>query len=152
MDGDGNCLFKSLSHQLYGDPRHHAICRAACCDFMQHNRRQFANFVVGDFDAYVRRMRLPATWADEPELRAASEIYARPIHVYTVRDREHAMAIGEPGVAANPPLLLSYHLNSHYNSLENRDAVWHRLEYAPGEWERILASTYEPGGGSGGHL
>ena len=34
MIGDGNCLFRSVSHQIYGSQDHHAIVRARCCDYM----------------------------------------------------------------------------------------------------------------------
>ena len=29
MEGDGNCLFRSVSHQVYGDARHFALVRRA---------------------------------------------------------------------------------------------------------------------------
>lgn len=32
--GDGNCLFRSFSHQVYGSEDHHAIMRRVACDYM----------------------------------------------------------------------------------------------------------------------
>lgn len=29
---DGNCLFRSVAHQVYGDPNQHKIVRAKVCD------------------------------------------------------------------------------------------------------------------------
>jgi OTU domain-containing protein 5 len=35
VEGDGNCLFRSVSHQVYGDDRYHAIVRAKCMEYME---------------------------------------------------------------------------------------------------------------------
>ncbi|CAM9807718.1 unnamed protein product, partial [Hapterophycus canaliculatus] len=35
VEGDGNCLFRSVSHQIYGDDRHHRLVRARCMDYME---------------------------------------------------------------------------------------------------------------------
>ncbi len=32
--GDGNCLFRSISHQLYGTEDHHMLMRHSACDYM----------------------------------------------------------------------------------------------------------------------
>jgi OTU domain-containing protein 5 len=34
MENDGNCLFRSISHQVYGDPSFHHIVRAKCVDYL----------------------------------------------------------------------------------------------------------------------
>lgn len=35
VSGDGNCLFRSVSHQIYGTEEHHAIIRQKCLDYME---------------------------------------------------------------------------------------------------------------------
>lgn len=35
VEGDGNCLFRSISHQVYGDQKYHALVRARCMDYME---------------------------------------------------------------------------------------------------------------------
>lgn len=35
VEGDGNCLFRSVSHQVYGDDSHHRLVRARCMDYME---------------------------------------------------------------------------------------------------------------------
>lgn len=39
VEGDGNCLFRSVSHQVYGDDRHHRLVRASCMDYMEVRAR-----------------------------------------------------------------------------------------------------------------
>lgn len=33
-EGDGNCMFRAVSHQVYGDDSHHAQVRAAAVEYM----------------------------------------------------------------------------------------------------------------------
>ena len=48
IDGDGNCLFRSVSHQVYGDDSYHAIVRAKCMEYMEVEKAYFQDFVVGN--------------------------------------------------------------------------------------------------------
>lgn len=34
---DGNCLFRSVSHQVYGDPKYHYIVRDGCMKYIVSN-------------------------------------------------------------------------------------------------------------------
>jgi len=118
--GDGNCLFRSVSHQVYGDPSHHLLVRRFCVDYMELEADYFSNFVTGgddgtDFKSYADNMRKSGAWGDHLEIQAMSEIYERPIFVYaysttplrTYRDDQ----------ADRIPIRLSYHFSSHYNSV-----------------------------------
>ncbi|RHY26908.1 hypothetical protein DYB32_007172 [Aphanomyces invadans] len=85
VDGDGNCLFRAVSHQLYGDDRHHGIVRRFCMDYMELQQSFFEPFIVGDmtaFQRYVRYKRQDAVWGDDPELQAICELYDRPAQVF----------------------------------------------------------------------
>lgn len=35
QDGDGNCLFRAISQQIYGDPGMHGDIRRQCLEFMR---------------------------------------------------------------------------------------------------------------------
>lgn len=85
IDGDGNCLFRSVSHQVYGDDRHHATVRATCMDYMESEKEYFEPYVVGDmaaFERYLSYKRRTGVWGDDPELQAMCELYDRPAEVY----------------------------------------------------------------------
>ena len=87
---DGNCLFRSVSDQVYGNPQYHTIVREYTVDYMQVQRNSFQPFVaqsMRDFEVYLQLMRCNGTnykavWGGEPELQAMSELYQRPIIVY----------------------------------------------------------------------
>ena len=47
MQGDGNCLFRSIAHQVYGNAELHEIVRAKIMHYIQNQPGYFANFVDG---------------------------------------------------------------------------------------------------------
>jgi OTU domain-containing protein 5 len=67
VDGDGNCLFRSVSHQVYGTDMHHDLVRSKCMDYMEVNAAFFSQFVVGGMDCfhlYLEAKRTPGCWGD----------------------------------------------------------------------------------------
>eukprot|EP00475_Leptophrys_vorax_P021286 TRINITY_DN28_c0_g1_i1.p1 TRINITY_DN28_c0_g1~~TRINITY_DN28_c0_g1_i1.p1 ORF type:complete len:571 (+),score=130.99 TRINITY_DN28_c0_g1_i1:91-1713(+) len=121
MDNDGNCLFRSVSHQVYGDPSFHDVVRAKCMDYMESEASFFSKFVIGDqmdFQTYVAKLRRDGEWGDHVEIQVMSEIYDRPVEVYAYSDSPlniyHKKSESE---AERPPIRLSYHFQSHYNSI-----------------------------------
>ena len=88
--GDGNCLFRAVSHQVYGvDPRdeRHVALRNQCCDYMlaPDQRKHFEAFVEGDFDCYVANMRRQHVWGGNVELVALREVLDRPVQIHSSR-------------------------------------------------------------------
>ena len=49
---DGNCLFSSFAHQIYGDASFHSLVREKCCDYMALYRERFQEFIDTE-DSYV---------------------------------------------------------------------------------------------------
>ena len=42
IEGDGNCLFRAISDQIYqGDQSHHDLIRQACMDYIENEREFF---------------------------------------------------------------------------------------------------------------
>jgi OTU domain-containing protein 5 len=72
MGTDGNCLFRSISDQLYGSnfvylgcETYHADIRALCLDYIQHEQYFFENYIEGDFAQYVSEKRQDGEWGDD---------------------------------------------------------------------------------------
>jgi hypothetical protein len=57
--GDGNCLFRALSDQLYGSPSKHAELRSDICDFIEARKTEYAGFIEDErgIDVHLRNMR-----------------------------------------------------------------------------------------------
>ena len=128
MAADGNCLFRSLSDQLFGDyGNRHDIIRQNVCSFLEDNEEEFAVFLlldehdedVADFDTYVGRMREDGEWGGNVELVVAARYYGRTITVYSPTG---AFSI-ESGhdEEKGDKLLLSYHGQDHYNSIRDEN-------------------------------
>jgi len=125
MGEDGNCLFRSISHQVYGKEDFHHILRIKCVDYLQSEYQYFGSYVPGGhdkqiFDGYCTRMRRNGIWGDNLEIQAFSEIYGRSIEIYAYDDKP-MKTFSNQKVSDHQiePLRLSYHCNSHYNSIIN---------------------------------
>lgn len=59
VDGDGNCMFRSLSDQLYGSDERYAAIRAAVVAYMKREAEHFSCFMEDDepFDQYIKDMK-----------------------------------------------------------------------------------------------
>jgi hypothetical protein len=126
--GDGNCLFRAISHQLYGTTARHEDLRRKCCAYIKEHRDYFARWLAEDVDAYLGRMRKPGQWGDHIELVALREIFNVNIVVYAQGSVEKPNTLGFPLYEGLQTLMVSYHGGNHYNSItrqhtEETDAV-----------------------------
>ena len=86
MGGDGNCLFRSVADQVYGDQEQQGVCRAAAAAYMASESAFFRNYVADDeggWEAYLANIARDGVWGDDPELQALCEIYGRPAEVWS---------------------------------------------------------------------
>jgi hypothetical protein len=107
--GDGNCMFRSIADQIYGDEEMHELTREMCMDYMEQNRAHFEPFIANEeFSDYIARKRrdvctrvvhlmahghcplsiiacsgvAQGCFGNHPELQAFAELYCRKIEVY----------------------------------------------------------------------
>ncbi len=50
VEGDGNCLFRSVSHQIYGTDDLHGLVRQSCMEYMESEANYFEPYVEGMCD------------------------------------------------------------------------------------------------------
>lgn len=134
IKGDGNCLFRAISDQVYGNEKYHEIIRNKCMDYILMEKKFFAQFVEGGeagFDEYVSMKRTNGVWGDDIELQAMSEMYNRPIQIYlnsnTAMKTFHETNEGFKRITEDDnqngekrsifPIRISYHGKAHYNSI-----------------------------------
>ena len=119
VKSDGNCLFSSISDQVYGTDKHNEIIREKCMDFIEKNKLFYSQFVEGgeiQMPAYIKSKRKDGVWGDNLEIQALSEIYSRPIEIYIDVDKPIRSFCND--IFKNKyPIKLSYHGNKHYNSI-----------------------------------
>lgn len=123
VEGDGNCLFRAVSHQLYLSEEHHMQLRTMCVEHMSRHRGRFQPFCPTNFDDHLRLMRQCGSWADDLEIRALEELLDREFSLYSSESRDAAptpMNINFDEhllLESAEPIKLSYHGMSHYNSI-----------------------------------
>ena len=120
MDGDGNCLFRSVADQLTGNADgQHPDVRRKVMDYIEAHKDHFSLFIEDDepFDDYVARMRETREWGGDKELFAASQLFAVNVVV-------HQADAARPRYVlrcdhARRDIHLSYHGDCHYNSVRS---------------------------------
>ena len=157
IPGDGNCLFRAVAHQVYGDDSFHVLVREKCCDYMASDKLFFSNFVVGGldfFEQYLRAKRTNSCWGDDPEIQAMCELYNRPAEIWAFDHNSGARKLrtfhsgdgassssssSSSSVRASDrnsggtPMRLSFYGGGHYDSIVSPD------------FERALLSKSAPG-------
>lgn len=120
QEGDGNCLFRAVSLQVYGDSMMHGEVRRRCLDFMAKDEAHFSSFVTGEpFRDYIRRKRIDGVHGNNPEIQAISELFNRPVEVFDAEiSAEKPLNIFHAEYkTADKPIRLSYHDGNHYNAV-----------------------------------
>lgn len=126
MRGDGNCLFRSIAHQMQQDPEnHHYAIRARIIEYMETNKDFYSMFIEDDvsWDNYIDGMKTAGTWGGYQELCAASAAFNLTIHVYQWNEPKYViqptdlMTLSGAGNFPKRVIMLSFHDGCHYNSL-----------------------------------
>ncbi|GMJ10683.1 otubain-like deubiquitinase 1 [Hibiscus trionum] len=113
---DGNCLFLAVADQVYGDSEAYDLIRQMCIDYMERERDHFSQFITEGFTSYCKRKRRDKVYGNNVEIQALSEMYNRPIHIYSYSIEPINIFHGSYNTET-PPVRLSYHHGNHYNSL-----------------------------------
>ena len=158
MGRDGNCMFRAVSDQVYGNEDYHYIIREKCMDYLLIERDFFSQFIEGgnkEFDNYINMKRKSGVWGDDVELQAISEIYNRPIEIYSGSNKplktfhENIKEFNlkdekeENKKIKISPIRVSYHGKEHYNSVVPTKFdfdIWrcykdNMIKRTPGEYE-----------------
>lgn len=150
---DGNCLFRSVSHQVYGNAEYHQMVREKCMMYITSEREFFSGYIAEQFEEYVERMMRDGEWGDHVEIQALSELYNRPVEIYAyspVPMRTYQAPSTSSSLSPPPPIRLSYHFQSHYNSVVHDPTHHlHLLNTPPGEVEEAFIQKSREGGGTG---
>ena len=153
MGGDGNCMFRAVSDQIYGNEEYHNIIREKCMKYLLIERKFFSQFIEGgdkEFDNYINMKSKSGVWGDDVELQAISELYNRPIEIYSGSDKPLKTFhenINEFNLKQKiSPIRISYHGQEHYNSIiprKNNYEIWinykdSMINTTPGEYEEQI--------------
>ena len=71
---EGDCLFRAVSHQLYGDPNHHLLIRQAGVQYLSNNPERFIESnTENSWNEYINNMSMQGTWCDALFVQAVAD-------------------------------------------------------------------------------
>jgi len=117
---DGNCQFRALSVQLYGNEAHHAAIRQRLIQQLVEKRDRYEGSHLGTFEEYVERMARDGEWGDNLTLQAASDLLNCDIHVLTDNAESGLLEIHPEAQQSKPherSLCLAFLTEVHYDAV-----------------------------------
>ena len=74
VGGAGDCFFRAVSHQLYGNPNSHFRIRQAAVHYLRHNPERFIESnTQNSWNGYLTIMSMQGTWCDALTVQAVAE-------------------------------------------------------------------------------
>lgn len=74
VGGGGDCLFRAVADQLYGDSSHHFDTRAAAVNYLSDNPERFIESnTIQSWHDYLSSMSMQGTWADHLSIQAVAD-------------------------------------------------------------------------------
>ena len=87
INGDGNCLFRSFSKELFGDEKHHIHLRKIIMEFISINPDTFKQFLSNNSENIIEHCKTInnlGTFGTQVEIYAFSYFLNLPIYVYSM--------------------------------------------------------------------
>ena len=84
VGGNGNCLFRAIAYQIYGDVNRHLEIRRTGVQYLENNPDRFIESPVVDntlWSEYINYMSRAGAWGDHIILQAIAENMNLRIHV-----------------------------------------------------------------------
>mmetsp|Transcript_243 Transcript_243/g.531 ORF Transcript_243/g.531 Transcript_243/m.531 type:complete len:320 (+) Transcript_243:132-1091(+) len=119
--GDGNCQFRAISQQLYGNQNSHKTIREKCVKYLAENRAEYEDFIgASTFQDYLNNMRKSQVWGDELTLCSAANVLDCMINVVTSEKQNWYMQYwpGRGKSVCQKEIFLAYTFPLHYDSLQ----------------------------------
>ena len=91
VGGSGDCFFKSVSHQLYGESSHHLAIRATGVEYLRTNPERFIESYIGT--SWLEYLSMQQTWAHNVTIQAVADSMLLNIHVIESRENFAAMTV-----------------------------------------------------------
>ena len=86
MKGDGNCFFRTLSHQIFGEQSAHMEIRLAAIEYMRCNRDKFEQFLVEEeypnMNSYMKEMSKNGIYVDNLIIMATAIVIEKNLIIH----------------------------------------------------------------------
>ena len=122
---DGNCCYRSLA---YPEMNHNEVRDQVAAYIRNHWLTEYSEYVTEpERQSYLAKLDRPGVWGDELSLRAFSDAYGTPVHVYT--DDKPVLMYSYFPKSRNPsvaPRFVAFDkARKHYNAIDlNLNPYW----------------------------
>lgn len=117
VEGDGNCLFRSIADYIDGDESKHQEYREMALEYITKHKDYFAMFLLDDenIDEYIKDMSEDGTWGGHFELVALSAVLKVRFCLH-IKDKEpFVVKSSEMNLKGTKMIHLAYHVDEHYS-------------------------------------
>lgn len=122
VEGDGNCFFRALSHQIFSNEELHIELRDLYCRFLKTQRDSLTDYFDDprEIDKYIQRMSQSGCWAGELDIKLMSQAVQRSILLYSSACLDEFPRLYEFESPKDVPALRISHRNDkHFNSVRS---------------------------------
>lgn len=132
--GDGNCLFRAVSQDLYDTQDSHLDLRRRTVEYMRENGALFESFIThGDqnMDDYLEEISTDGAHADQYEISALQQVIQRPIFIFSnLHGSVSGTNLNYDGDVLENPIFLNY-----FDEIEDEN------EYSAGHYELLQGNV-----------
>ena len=103
VGGGGDCFFRSVLHQLYGDPSHHLEIRTTGVQYLNNHPECFIESnIETSWLGYLINMSLQGTWAGHIIIQAVANAFNLNINIIESEDRFSATTLVQSNSGNDP--------------------------------------------------
>ena len=97
VGGGGDCFFRAVSHQLYGNPTNHFHVSSFGIQYLMHNPEQFIESNTDySWQGFLNNMSCQGTWADAIIIQAVANCLNLSIHIAESNETFTPATVVEP--------------------------------------------------------
>lgn len=115
--GDGNCLFRTISHVVCNSQDHHIKIRNLVCDQIEGDPRRYVECGTGTKYIIDKKMRMARTYGTDIEIQAAADLLQTPIWVYGPQHDRHIWVEYKPKVSVSSESIFIVNRSEHFEPL-----------------------------------
>ena len=123
--GDGNCGYRAIANQLFGNENYHNIIRADVYDYLKLNSERFKelNFEVNgeliDSEKYIKKIKKSGFWMGDLEMSVINKIYDVNFYLFEERNNHIILLANWGNIYDNSKMFINICFvdNNHYNVL-----------------------------------
>lgn len=118
VGGDGDCFFRAVSHQLYGNPNNHFHVRSVGIQYLVHHPEQFIKSnTEHSWQGYLERLSCQGTWADAVIIQAVANCLNLSMHIAESNPTFSPVTVVEPMNADGLSIYIGHSDEIHYVSI-----------------------------------